>query len=637
MNNLSLYGRTPCTESTIKVPKGTLNSPNVSTVPTTQQTSSGAASSSGSAAASSSSATLSSSTKKQETKYSERGIPLNAKGKEISGKQLRKWQAEKDREEKERQQAKEEFEKYGHLYCELPLHRSQYPRDGQKFTPLSALNASMTGTKVAVRARLETARGTGGRGFVMLRQNMFTAQATLNEGDAVPRCMVTFATKKVPRESIVWVEGTIVKAPAPITSVSQSDVELDVTKFFIVSRAESLPVQVIDCERPAPVIEKRAVEIQEIQSRLTQAKNELKALGKSGSKEEKAAARKKVQGIERELSRKPVFVQVDQPTRLDNRVIDLRTKTNQAIFRVSSTVGHLFRSFCFEKGFIELHSPKMLGAASEGGASVFRLKYFDRPAFLAQSPQLYKQMCISADFPGVFEVGPVFRAENSNTHRHLCEFTGMDLEIPIQQHYHEVLDLFGDLFHTIFSGIEKFCQRELAIINQQYPFTPFKWPRKPLILHYRQGIEMLQASGVQIGETDDIDTTNEKKLGALVREKYDTDFYMLDKFPLSHRPFYTMPDPEDEKWSNSYDFFIRGEEILSGAQRIHCPTLLMKRAIEHGVDISTIQPYIDAFKYGAPPHGGGGIGLERVVMLYLGLNNIRKSSLFPRDPQRITP
>jgi aspartyl/asparaginyl-tRNA synthetase len=148
---------------------------------------------------------------------------------------------------------------------------------------------------------------------------------------------------------------------------------------------------------------------------------------------------------------------------------------------------------------------------------------------------------------------------------------------------------------------------------------------------------MLREAGIEIGDFDDLSTESERVLGQLVKQKYSTDFYILDKFPLAVRPFYTMPDPQKPGYSNSYDFFIRGEEILSGAQRIHDAQYLEERAREHGVSIETIQPYLDAFKYGAPPHAGGGIGLERVVMLYLNLGNIRKTSLFPRDPRRLEP
>jgi aspartyl-tRNA synthetase len=156
-------------------------------------------------------------------------------------------------------------------------------------------------------------------------------------------------------------------------------------------------------------------------------------------------------------------------------------------------------------------------------------------------------------------------------------------------------------------------------------------------LEYKDAVKLLRENGVEIGDFEDLSTEKEKTLGKLVKEKYNTDFYIIDKFPLEVRPFYTMPDPNNNKYSNSYDFFMRGQEILSGGQRVHDPAFLEERAKMHGVELSTIQPYIDSFKRGVPPHAGGGIGLERVVMLYLNLDDIRRSSLFPRDPKRLEP
>lgn len=148
---------------------------------------------------------------------------------------------------------------------------------------------------------------------------------------------------------------------------------------------------------------------------------------------------------------------------------------------------------------------------------------------------------------------------------------------------------------------------------------------------------MLREAGIEMNYDEDLSTPNEKLLGKLVKQKYDTDFFILDKYPLCVRPFYTMPDPHNPEWSNSYDMFMRGEEVLSGAQRVHDPALLIERAKLHEIDLEKIKAYIDSFRFGAPPHGGGGIGLERVVMLYLDLHNVRKSSMFPRDPKRVTP
>ncbi|CAD6198249.1 unnamed protein product [Caenorhabditis auriculariae] len=246
-------------------------------------------------------------------------------------------------------------------------------------------------------------------------------------------------------------------------------------------------------------------------------------------------------------------------------------------------------------------------------------------------------MAIAGDFDKVFTIGPVFRAEDSNTHRHMTEFVGLDIEMAFNFHYHEVLETIGEVLTEIFRSLQSQFADEIAAVGRQYPAEPFEFCEKPLILKYPDAVALLRENGVEIGDEDDLSTPVEKQLGRLVKDKYKTDFYILDKFPLAVRPFYTMPDPQDKRYSNSYDMFMRGEEILSGAQRIHEPEMLIERAKHHAVDLAKIQAYIDAFKYGCPPHAGGGIGLERVTMLFLGLGNIRLASLFPRDPKRITP
>ena len=329
---------------------------------------------------------------------------------------------------------------------------------------------------------------------------------------------------------------------------------------------------------------------------------------------------------------------MSRKVRLDNRVIDLRTQANQALFKLQSAVCSLFRNFLMEKNFIEIHSPKIIAAASEGGANVFAVKYFEQNAYLAQSPQLYKQMAICADMERVFEIGPVFRAENSNTHRHLTEFVGLDLEMAFHDHYHEVLDLLSEMFVYIFDRLGGGAyEAELSAVQKQFGFERLKYKSPTLRLEFPEAIKLLREAGETIGDFDDVTTEQEKLLGKIIRDKYDTDFYFLDKFPTAVRPFYTMLDPQDPRYTNSYDFFLRCEEITSGAQRIHDPKMLEERAKELKVDVDKIRGYIDAFKYGAPPHAGCGIGLERMVMLYTGVKNIRSTSLFPRDPSRLTP
>lgn len=240
------------------------------------------------------------------------------------------------------------------------------------------------------------------------------------------------------------------------------------------------------------------------------------------------------------------FVDVGMDTRLNSRVMDLRTPANQAIFRIQAGVCRFFRQFFTERGFTEIHTPKLIGGASEGGSNCFSFKYFEQDACLAQSPQLYKQMaCACSGLEKVFEIGPVFRAENSNTHRHLCEFTGLDFEMVIKEHYFEVLDVCSELFIYIFQKINEEYEKELAAIQEQHPFEPLKFITPTLRLTYEEGVKMLHDHGVEQGLTEDLSTENERTLGKLVREKYETDFYILDKFPLAVRPFYTMPDPED--------------------------------------------------------------------------------------------
>lgn len=324
---------------------------------------------------------------------------------------------------------------------------------------------------------------------------------------------------------------------------------------------------------------------------------------------------------------------------MDHRWLDLRAPANNAIMRIQSAIGQLFRESLYSQGFIEIHTPKLIAGESESGAGVFTTDYFGTTACLAQSPQLYKQMAISSDLNRVFEVGPVFRAENSHTRRHLCEFTGLDLEMAIEDHYMETLEVIHEMFKHIFIGLETRFSKELAIIREQYASEPITFTEDPCIIHWPEAMEILVDKGFDIGDgMGDLTGAMELALGEAVKEKYGTDFFMLDKYPSAIRPFYTMPDPDDERFSNSYDIFIRGQEICSGAQRCHDPDLVMKIIEQKGVEAGEgLLTYVESFRHGVSPHAGAGIGLERVVFLYLGLDNVRKASMFPRDPNRCTP
>lgn len=532
--------------------------------------------------------------KKIEEKDEELSNEIGEDGKPLSKKALKKLEAKKAKDAKKQETADRLAKEQGERdasdfakdsYGQLPLNQSGEKTD-KKWTKVSQLNDSFVGKEVLLRARLQTSRGTGKVVFVILRQQVHTLQGVASVDETtISKQMVKYITG-LPKECVVDVVGTITKASEKIESCSFQNIEIQITKFFVVSMSDPrLPVLIEDAMR-------------------------------------------------QESEDAPV---VKQDTRLDNRFIDLRTITNQAIFRIQSAVCRIYRDFLLKENFVEIHTPKIISAASEGGANVFQLNYFKGQAYLAQSPQLYKQMAIASDFERVFEIAPVFRAENSFTHRHMTEFVGLDLEMAFNEHYHEVLDVFDRLFINLFQTLETEFKEEIEIIRKQYPAEPFKYRVPSLRLTFSEGIALLKEKGVQIEDMADMDTPTEKLLGKIIKEKYDVDFYMLDKFPLGIRPFYTMPDPQRPGYSNSYDFFMRGEEIMSGAQRIHDPAFLKERAEHHGVNLATIQAYLDSFKYGCPPHAGGGVGLERVVMLYLGLHNIRKTSMFPRDPNRLTP
>jgi len=503
---------------------------------------------------------------------------------------------------------------------------------GRVFIPVRELHNQAAGKKVWVRARTQTVRKQGSKlAFLVLRDDLETVQAVVA---LIPE-MAKFAGA-LPKESVVDVYGEITTPPELLRGCTQSNVEIAVERIYCLSRAEALPLQLEDLSR-----------------------------------------------TEAELAADPKAVRVLLETRLSNRIIDLRTRANQGIMRMQSGVCTLFREFLLDRDFVEIHTPKLLATASEGGGNVFQVKYFDRAAYLAQSPQFYKQMALMADLPGVFEIGPVFRAENSLTHRHMTEFVGLDLEMPFKEHYHEVLNVMDGMFNHIFHGLMTKYRKELEAIREQYPFEDLKWSYPCLKLEYKDAVNLLVQHGPGVIESDiaavekdlaglgsdvsesdetrkrlekrksellahlesvkvhkeneDMGTSDEKVLGRVIRATHDTDFYMVTRFPFELRPFYTMPCPDDPRWTNSYDIFLRGEEIVSGAQRIHDPAMLFDIANAKGVDLTPVQAYIDAFKYGAVPHGGGGVGLERVVMLFCGLPNIRLTSMFPRDPNRLTP
>ncbi|KAK8918906.1 hypothetical protein KSP39_PZI021057 [Platanthera zijinensis] len=481
---------------------------------------------------------------------------------------------------------------YGHV----PLEDLQSKLiTGRKWTEIGSLDAELADETVLIRGYAQTMRAVGkNMSFLVVRRSSATVQCVLTVKEGLVSGQMVKFCNSLARESMVEVYGVVTVPLGPIKGTTQQ-VEIQVRKLYCIGRAvPSLPMNIEDAAR---------------------SEEDIKEAEKAGNK----------------------LVRVNQDTRLNNRYLDLRTSANQAIFQLECSVEDVFRSFLRSENFVGIHTPKLIAGASEGGASVFKLDYHGQPACLAQSPQLHKQMALSSGFRRVFEIGPVFRAEDSNTHRHLCEFIGLDVEMEINEHYFEVLDIVDRLFVTIFDYLNEKCKNLLDAINKQFPFKPLKYLHKTLLLTFEEGIKMLKDAGVEIDPFGDLNTESERALGHLVFEKYETEFYILHRYPLAVRPFYTMPCYDNQLYSNSFDVFIRGEEIISGAQRVHEPDLLTARAEARGIDVSTISAYINSFRYGSFPHGGFGVGLERVVMLFCGLSNIRQTSLFPRDPHRLAP
>ncbi|PCH43826.1 aspartyl-tRNA synthetase [Wolfiporia cocos MD-104 SS10] len=463
---------------------------------------------------------------------------------------------------------------------------------------LISVESASEGEHVTFYARVHHIRPLGSKiVFVIFRSQLTTLQGVLTEeAGVVSQNMVRWA-EGLNRESIVRVEG-VVQSPQDgqdeVHSTRVHTKEVRILKLFVVvGPTVSLPFQVEDVARPEEYYHREGAQ----------------------------------------------FSRVNQKTRLANRVLDLRSPVNQAIFRIHAGVCTLFREFLLGERFLEIQSSKFQATSTEAGAAVFKVDYFRRPAFLAQSPQLAKQMCIASDMERVFEIGPVFRAENSNTHRHLTEFTGLDLEMRFDSHYYEVLDTLDRMFIHLFRGLQERLRAEIEVVKTQFPHDDLVILDKTPRIRFAEGIRMLKEAGwkeedgSEPDEWDDLSTKAEQRLGELMKEKYGADYYIIDKFPLEARPFYTMPDPEDNRLSNSFDIFLRGEEILSGGQRIHVAPMLEERMRDDGIDPESMKEYVDGFRWGCPPHGGGGLGLERVVMLFLKLGDIRYASLFPRDPR----
>ncbi len=321
-------------------------------------------------------------------------------------------------------------------------------------------------------------------------------------------------------------------------------------------------------------------------------------------------------------------------SRLDYRWVDLRSNKNTLIFRIQSALVEAMREYVYKEGFTEIHSPKMIAAASESGSDVFELTYFDGKAYLAQSPQFYKQMAMAAGFDRIFEVGPVFRAEKSFTNRHSTEFTGFDIEFSYIDSYEDVMDMEENLLTYALKKInEKYGKEIEEIFGKPVVVPTKKFPRVKLKDLYD---EIEKRYGYTVPESEKNDLTSEaEKLGCkFAMEEYDSEFLFVTDFGPEKRAFYHMRDENGTPLG--YDLLWRGVEITTGAQREHRYDILKRQAEEKGLG-KDVEFYLEFFKYGCPPHGGFGLGIDRLTMLLLNLPSLKETEYIFRGPNRLTP
>ncbi len=338
------------------------------------------------------------------------------------------------------------------------------------------------------------------------------------------------------------------------------------------------------------------------------------------------------------LSDTPLPIELREETttslekRLDYRFLDVRREKIKAIFMLRSKVFAKTVEFFEKEEFIHISSPKITEAGVESGAEEFKIPYFGKVASLAQSPQIYKQMFVVSGLEKVYDIGPIFRAEKSHTTRHLTEFIGIDFEMGFIQNEEDVMRVVEKYFHFLLSEIKTICAAELKILGAEVT-VPDSIPR----LTMGEAREILKGKGKIIPENEDLDAEGEKLIGQWIKEKYNCDFVFMLEYPWAKRPFYHMRPENNPLVTKSFDLVYNGVEIGTGAQREHRLDILEKQCKEKGLDLQKMPFYRDIFRFGCPPHGGIGLGLDRIIEQMLHLGNVREAILLPRDPERLTP
>jgi nondiscriminating aspartyl-tRNA synthetase len=326
-------------------------------------------------------------------------------------------------------------------------------------------------------------------------------------------------------------------------------------------------------------------------------------------------------------------IKASQPTLLDHAVIGNRHVMRRAILRLGAAVMTGFRNTLDAHGFTEIQTPKIVESVTESGANVFKLDYFGRPGYLAQSPQFYKQIMVGV-FERVYEVGPVFRAEPHDTTRHVNEYVSLDAEFGFIQDHFTIMALLRDVMAGIISSLQETCTAELDALKVQVPAVPPEIPH----LHFVDAQQLIFTEHkVDVRGEPDLAPQDEQWLGAWAQAKFGSDFLFVTGYPMRKRPFYTHPDPERPEYSNSFDLLFRGTELVTGGQRLHLYDDYLKALKKANLPVEPFGTYLEAFRYGMPPHGGFAIGLERLIMQLVGLPSVKLATTFPRDINRLAP
>ena len=325
-------------------------------------------------------------------------------------------------------------------------------------------------------------------------------------------------------------------------------------------------------------------------------------------------------------------VNCDLSTKLDYRPVTLRNPKERAIFKLQEGIQRGFREYLTKEGFTEIHSPKINFAGAEGGTNVFKLDYFGKQVYLAQSPQLYKQAMVAV-YERVFEIAPVFRAEHHDTSRHLNEYISMDLEMGFIESFEDIMQMETGVLKYIMNLLKTEYKNEVDLLHIEIPEI-----KEIPVLKFMEAKEIIMKKfKYQPTDMKDFDPEEEQILGKYAKKQFNSDFIFITHYPSKKRPFYTMDDPEDPEYTLSFDLLFRGLEITSGGQRVHDYNAQVEKMVKLGMNPEEFATYLMLHKYGAPPHGGLGLGLERLTMHLLGAKNVREATMFPRDINRVSP